>query len=249
MLDSAWSTEIRPGANLLPCPAPQGVRFRLGLTTAQLSEPTSDVPGTLLRVRVDGDSPLARDVGATAWQFYSYDLVMRQPDPAKVAVAYPAATSPDWFVSGFERGASELGGTAAVVDEKVGEGRAVLFGGEPNFRAFTDGTAQLLVNAITGPDPSPRVAGTGLPAPSGAAAALPQAESPIRVSVKAADAARTTALLRSVGAQWRERRSGDAVQYVIDNPRGLPVDHHPFAGRLASLIRGSGIDPIAVTLP
>ncbi|XVQ13298.1 M14 family zinc carboxypeptidase [Spirillospora sp. CA-255316] len=226
---------------------------RLGLTTAQLSEPASDVPGTLFRVTVDGGSPLARDVGATAWQFYSYDLVMRQPDPAKVAVAYPAATSPDWFVSGFERGASELGGTAAVVDEKVGEGRTVLFGGEPNFRAFTDGTAQLLVNAITGPDPSPRAAGTGLPAPSGAAAAraaaLPRAESPIRVSVKAADAARTAALLRSVGARWRERRTGDAVQYVIDNPRGLSADHHPFAGRLASRIRGSGIDPIAVTLP
>jgi hypothetical protein len=224
---------------------------RLGLTTAQLSEPTSDVPGTLLRVNVDGKSPLAKDVGAAAWQFYSYDLVMRQPDPAKVAVAYPAATSPDWFVSGFERGASELGGTAAVVDEAVGKGRTVLFGGEPNFRAFTDGTAKLLVNAILGPDPAPGA--SVLKAPSGVtakrAASLPRAESPIRISVKAADAARTVALMRAAGAKWAERRNGDAVHYVIDNPRGLSVDHHPFAGRLASQIRKSGITPIAVTLP
>ncbi|MFB4316676.1 M14 family zinc carboxypeptidase [Actinomadura sp. 21ATH] len=226
---------------------------RLGLTTAQLSEPTSDVPGTLFRVNVDRESPLAGGVGATAWQFYSYDLVMRQPDPAKVAVRYPAADSPDWFVSGFERGAAELGGTAAVVDEPVGEGRTVLFGGEPNFRAFTDGTAKLLANAILGPDPRPGAAALAAPAPSGAAAAkaaaLPQAESPIRVSVKAADAARTAALMRSVGARWAERRGGDAVHYVIDNPRGLPADRHPFAGRLAAEIRRSGITPIAVTLP
>ncbi|WP_285695025.1 M14 family zinc carboxypeptidase [Actinomadura sp. NBRC 104412] len=226
---------------------------RLGLTTTSLSEPTSDVPGTLFRVTVDASSPLARNVGPTVWQFYSYDLIMKQPDPAKVAVAYPAVTSPDWFVSGFERGAAELGGTAAVVDEPVGEGRAVLFGGEPNFRAFTDGTAELLVNAILGPDPSARVSGLAEAAPSQEAArraaALPRAESPIRVSVEAADAARTGALLRSVGATWTERRSGDAVRYVIDNPQGLPVDHHPFAGRLASLIRRSGITPIAVTLP
>ena len=228
---------------------------RLGLTTTRLSEPTSDVPGTLFRVTVKGDSPLARDVGATAWQFYSYDLVMRQPDPAKVAVAYPAADSPEWFVSGFERGASELGGTAAVVDEKVGRGRAVLFGGEPNFRAFTDGTARLLVNAIVGPDPSPGTTATGLaaPAPSSAAAKraaeLPSAESPIRVTVRAADAARTAALLRSFGARWYERRIGDTVRYVIDNPRGLPVDQHPYAGRLVSRMRGSGIEPVAVTLP
>ncbi|GAA2447602.1 hypothetical protein GCM10010191_76060 [Actinomadura vinacea] len=226
---------------------------RLGLTSTRLSEPASDVPGTLFRVKVKGGGPLARNVGATAWQFYSYDLVMKQPDPAKVAVAYPAADSPDWFVSGFERGSAELGGTAAVVDERFGTGRTVLFGGEPNFRAFTDGTAQLLVNAIVGPDPSDRAAGAVLAGPSGTvaeqAAGLPRTESPIRVSVKAADAARTVALLRAAGAKWTERRRGDAVHYVIDNPRGLSVDHHPFAGQLASQIRKAGIAPIAVTLP
>src|SRR3712207_6973997 len=47
---------------------------------------------------------------------------------------------PDFFVSGFADGAEELGGTAAVIDEPVGDGRAVLFSFEPNFRAFTDGT-------------------------------------------------------------------------------------------------------------
>ncbi|RKS74945.1 RNase H-fold protein (predicted Holliday junction resolvase) [Actinomadura pelletieri DSM 43383] len=221
----------------------------LGLTTATLAEPTSDIPGTLLRVKVDGASPLSKGVGATAWNFTSYDLVMRAS--SGVVVSYPRPDSPDWFVSGFERGAAELGGTAAVVDQPVGAGRSVLFAAEPNFRAFTDGTAKLLANAILGPDPAgaqaPRADATAKAAQQ--AAALPSYESPIRVSVKTADAAKAAAVLRSVGAAWAERRGGDVVHYVIDNPRGLPTDHHPFAGRLPSLIRKAGIAPIAVTLP
>ncbi|WP_258938612.1 M14 family zinc carboxypeptidase [Actinomadura luteofluorescens] len=222
---------------------------RLGLTTATLAEPTSDIPGTLLRVKVDGASPLSKGVGVTAWNFTSYDPVMKAS--SGVVVSYPQADSPDWFVSGFERGASELGGTAAVVDQPLGKGRSVLFAAEPNFRAFSDGTAKLLYNAILGPDPAkaaaPQAAATAKAAQE--AAQLPSYESPIRVSVKAADAAKAESLLRAAGATWTRRDAGGVVHYVIDNPRGLPADHHPFAGRLPSLIRKAGITPVAVVLP
>ncbi|TDE39393.1 M14 family zinc carboxypeptidase [Actinomadura sp. 6K520] len=222
---------------------------RLGLTTATLSEPTSDIPGTLFRVKVDEDGPLAEDVGGTVWNFTAYDLVMRAS--SGVAAAYPEADSPEWFVSGFERGAAELGGTAAVVDQPAGEGRSVLFAAEPNFRAFTDGTAKLLYNAILGPAPERAAAPRAAAAAEAArrAAALPSHESPIRVSVRASDAAAAASVLRSVGATWDEGRDGGVVHYVVDNPRGLPTDHHPFAGRLPSLIAEAGIDPVAVTLP
>ncbi|MFG2014183.1 M14 family zinc carboxypeptidase [Actinomadura geliboluensis] len=220
---------------------------RLGLTTATLAEPTSDIPGTLFRVKVDGSSPLAKGVGPAAWNFTSYDLMMNAS--SGVAAAYPPADSPDWFVSGFERGAAELGGTAAVVDQPVGAGRSVLFAAEPNFRAFSDGTAKLLYNAILGPDPAVAAAPQGTAKAVREAAELPSYESPIRVSVKAADAAKAASVLRSLGAAWAETRAGGTVHYVIDNPRGLPVDHHPFAGRLPSLIRAAGIAPVAVTLP
>lgn len=220
---------------------------RLGLTTATLAEPTSDIPGTLFRVKVDGSSPLSKGVGATAWNFTSYDLVMKAS--SGVAVSYPAADSPDWFVSGFERGAAELGGTAAVVDQAVDKGRSVLFAADPNFRAFSDGTAKLLYNAILGPDPARAPQATATAKAAEQAAGLPSYESPIRVSVKAADAAKAAAVLRAAGATWAESRSGGVVHYVVDNPRGLPTDHHPFAGRLPSLIRKAGIDPVAVVLP
>lgn len=222
---------------------------RLGLTTATLTEPASDIPGTLFRATVDEESPLAKGVGGTVWNFTSYDAVMRAS--SGVAVRYPAAGSPGWFVSGYQLGGEELGGTAAVVDQPVGAGRSVLFAAEPNFRAFTDGTAGLLYNAILGPDPErparPRAAAAA--EASRSAAALPAYESPIRISVRAGDAGAAESVLRSVGATWDERRDGDAVRYVIDDPRGLPVDHHPFARRLPSLIAEAGIVPLAVTLP
>ncbi|MFD0691355.1 M14 family zinc carboxypeptidase [Actinomadura fibrosa] len=221
----------------------------LGLTTATLTAPTSDIPGTLFRVKVDAGSPLAKGVGGTAWNFTSYDPVMRAS--TGVVASYPAVDSPDWFVSGFQSGASELGGTAAVVDQPVGRGRSVLFAAEPNFRAFSDGTAKLLYNAVLGANPrnaaAPQPSATAKAAEQ--AAGLPFFESPVRVSVKAADAAATASVLRSVGATWSERRAGDVVHYVVDNPRGLSADHHPFAGRLPSLIRKAGITPVAVTLP
>src|SRR4029450_872847 len=123
----------------------------LGVTTATLAEPTSDIPGSLLRVRVDRDSPLGTDVGPFAWAFYAYDLVMRASDPAQVAVAYPPAASPDFFVSGFADREEELGGTAAVIDEPVGDGRAVLFSFDANFRALSHATCLVLRNTVRCP--------------------------------------------------------------------------------------------------
>jgi hypothetical protein len=150
----------------------------------------SDVSGSLFRVDVSGKSPLAQGVGDTAWQFYISDTVMTEQDPARVAVSYPAATSPDWFVSGYQRGGEELGGTAAVVDEPIGKGRTVVFGGEPNFRAFSDGTAKLLFNAITGPSPVAKVSPEAGTLATQAAAKLSELESPIRVTlVRTASAA------------------------------------------------------------
>jgi hypothetical protein len=187
----------------------------LGITTATLAEPTSDIPGSLLRVRVDRGSPLGKDVGPFAWAFYAYDLVMRASDPAQVAVAYPPAGDPDFFVSGFAAGAEELGGTAAVIDEPVGDGRAVLFSFEPNFRAFTDGTQRLLRNAVLGPAPAAPAEAAGAAARAGqvaeakaAAGRLSDLERPLRVAVAAAGAAETERLLRGFGARFETHRSG-----------------------------------------
>jgi hypothetical protein len=222
---------------------------RLGLTTAVLRDAKSDVPGSLFRVDVSGKSPLAQGVGATAWQFYISDTVMTEQDPARVAVSYPAATSPDWFVSGYQRGGEELGGTAAVVDEPIGKGRTVVFGGEPNFRAFSDGTAKLLFNAMTGPNPVAKVSPEARTPATQAAAKLTALESPIRVTVHSTDAPRTAGVLRSLGARWVEQQAGGLTLYAIDNPQALSADQHPWSGRLPQLLRGAGVAPVTVIIP
>ncbi len=195
------------------------------------------------------ESPLSKDVGPFAWAFYAYDLVMRASDPAQVAVAYPPAASPDFFVSGFAAGEEELGGTAAVIDEPVGDGRAVLFSFEPNFRAFTDGTQRLLRNAVFGPAPeaaaptrAEAAARAGQVATARAAAGrLSTLDRPIRVTVAAAGAAETERLLRGYGARFETRRAGGQVHFLVANPRGLAADEHPFATDLARRLRDRGV--------
>jgi len=40
-----------------------------------------------------------------------------------------------------------------LVDEPMGDGRTIVFSVDPNFRAWTEGTQQILWNAILGPNP------------------------------------------------------------------------------------------------
>ncbi|MFF5206390.1 M14 family zinc carboxypeptidase [Streptosporangium sp. NPDC000396] len=223
-----------------------------GISGVILAEPTSDVPGSLLRTNV-AEGPLGEGVGPDVMQFYAYDLVMRASDPSHVVASYPSADSPDWFLSGFARGAEELGGTAAVVDEPVGGGHAVLFAAEPNFRAFTDGTAKILVNAITADLPAATSrARTLAPAPdsSRAAAAIPDRGSPIRLTVPAPDRDKARAVLTGFGATWTEQAAtGGAVRFTVANPGDLGLDEHPWAAKLPAALRTAGVSPLAVVLP
>ncbi|GAA3810997.1 hypothetical protein GCM10022226_34320 [Sphaerisporangium flaviroseum] len=228
-----------------------------GLSTATFTEPTSDVPGSLLRVNV-AKGPLAAGVGPTAWSFYEYDLLMRASNPSQAVVSYPAADSPDWFVSGFASGAEELGGTTAVLDEPVGQGHVVLFAAEPNYRALTDGTTRLLTNAITADLPRSPAARSLTPSPdsrtspdaTAAAAAIPDRESPIRITVDPADKAKVASALSGFGAKWTEQAAPDgAVRFVVDNPGGLSLDEHPWATKISAALRTAGVTPLAVVLP
>jgi hypothetical protein len=230
---------------------------RLGLTTARLSEPKSDIAGTLIRVQVNESSPLAAGVGPFNWVFYDYDLVMRASDPSQVALRYPAAASSDFFVSGFARGEEELGETAAVIDEPVGAGSVILSSTDPNFRAWTVGMQQVLWNAVLGPE-----AGTGVAARAGssaragkeraarsAAESIADLESPLRISVPATSADAVEALLGRYGATYTLRRTGSKATFLVANPGGLTGDDHPFAAALPGDLAAAGVPILAFTAP
>jgi hypothetical protein len=230
---------------------------RLGIATALLSEPKSDIAGTLLRVRSNESSPLAADVGPFNWVFYDYDLVMRASDPSHIAFSFPAATSPDFFVSGFARGQEELGGTAAVIDEPVGAGSVILSSTDPNFRAWTAGMQKVLWNAVFGPDASAGIAArAGSPSRAGkeeaaraAAASIAALESPLRISVRSNGAATVEALLGRYQATYTVRQAGSRTTFLVPSPGGLTGDDHPFAVALAEDLARAGVRVLAFKAP
>jgi hypothetical protein len=190
-------------------------------------------------------------VGRFAWAFYEFDAVMRASSPTHVAVEFPPAASPDWFVSGFAQGAEELGGTAAVVDEPIGSGRSTVFSVEPNFRAFTTGFQKILRNALlsdaTG---AVRAARAGAAARARrAAAAVEGRSSDIRLAVRAGSAARAGRVLDRFGARYRRGREGSTVAFTIANPGELTADEHPFARHLPAALERAGVRTIAFRAP
>lgn len=109
-------------------------------------------PGAILRVQVDGNHPLGwgyeRDAAVMMVGSPAFDGC--QADPARVTtpVTYHAT---DHLLSGWIMGAELLAGKAALVDVRVGSGRAILFGFRPQFRAQARGTYRFLFNALLYP--------------------------------------------------------------------------------------------------
>ena len=248
---------VNGGGHLISWRGGTEVAAELGLTTAELSDPTSDIPGSLLRVRLDPDSPLHSGVGDEAYAFYEYDDVMRASSPDDVAVSFPPADSSDWFISGFADGAEELGGTAAVVDEPVGNGRATVFSVDPNYRAFTTGFQEILRNALLGDPLSERgapAAGSAARAPLEdrarlAAERLIGSADAIRLSVRPESEAGARSVLDGFGASYQIQRSPGRVGFVIANPGGLTADEHPFARQLPAALEDAGVATIALRMP
>ncbi len=222
---------------------------RLGLTTATAAEPTSDIPGSLVRVQLDARSPLGTGVGRTAYAMYEYDLVWDAPADA-TPVRYPMAGDADWFVSGFADGEEQLHGTAAVVDQGYGEGRVVLFGFDPNFRAFTGGTAEILRNAVLGPEPgslhraAPRRAAR---LAAGSVGVVPVDDRMV-LTVRPAAADRVAALLADHRADVRVTRTPGRTSFRVDLG-GSTADEHPWAATVAQEVSALGDAVVAVRLP
>ncbi len=221
---------------------------QLGLTTATLSSPTSEIPGSLVRARVAAGSALGQGVGAEVWSFVEYDPVLRASDPATVAVSYPMA-EPDFFVSGFAEGEDELKDTAAVTDEGYRDGRVVLFASDPNFRAFTDGTQKVLRNALVGADPAHLASGSpgARAAATAAAAGVPDLGGALLVTVRPGLADRTGSLLSAYGLTSTRSSARGGVRFRVDGFGS--ADQNPVSRDLARALRGLGGGVVAVRLP
>jgi hypothetical protein len=210
-------------------------------------------PGSLFRVRVNDGSPLAAGVGPFAWTLDDARYVLSSGAGASVPLRYPDAGSSDFFVSGQADGAAALGGRPAATDERVGRGRVVAFGFDPNFRAFADGTEKLLRNAVFGADPATARASAARTASTRRAVRatrrLTVAKDPLRLVVRARGERKATRILARFGADYRVLRARRRVQFVVANPTRAQGDEHPYARELGVALRSAKVPVVLYRVP
>ncbi|HEX2240203.1 MAG TPA: M14 family zinc carboxypeptidase [Actinomycetota bacterium] len=222
---------------------------RHGYTTAELTTSGAAIPGTLFRVRVKDRGPVSLGALRRAYWYNLGEDLLSLSESGRNVATYPS-TATNIFFSAYAEGEGELKGTAALVHEKLGDGQVVLFSGEPNFRAFTEGSAFFLANALLLQRPplqlvdvaSPSVATAVRQAMKSAARQTATGPGrPIRIEVPAAQTRHTLELLREFDDSVSVAHRGDRAVFEFLNPQGLDVEGHPFAYRLLPSLRDAGI--------
>jgi zinc carboxypeptidase len=116
--------------------------------------PQSDfnIPGSLLRVYVDDQHPVGygmpKEVAAFVDAPLAFQTSSPAPDTQRSVIAWYPDDAKDILLSGYAHGAERLERKAAVVSFTRGKGKIVMFGFRVQHRAQTEGTFQMLFNAI-----------------------------------------------------------------------------------------------------
>jgi hypothetical protein len=103
------------------------------------------VPGSLLKVVLDTDNPIAYGMPRETAVFFNENAAFDIGGRAAAVATYPL-TSP--LMSGWILGEEKLHGKTAVADVPVGRGRIILLSIRPQFRAQVRGTYKLLFNSL-----------------------------------------------------------------------------------------------------
>jgi hypothetical protein len=221
-----------------------------GLTTSTETTATGlQVPGTLFHVRLNHASPITLGAPRDAYWYHLGEDVLSPSTTGVNGGVFPRKPPTFWF-SGYAEGEQALRGSAGLVDETSGDGHVILFSGEPNFRAFTEGTQFLLANALIYPKGT-HTSSTDVRSPVARAAVRTAMASwhppfgpgrPLRIEVALGDVATARSVLRGLGAaDIRTARAGGSAFLTIPNPDDLDVEQHPFAGQIIPALRRAGV--------
>ena len=121
--------------------------LKVSNTVARIDPASFYVPGSILEVDLEEESPLARGLGnsVNAWYWGSSRAFDVSEPEATVAARYGRGNP---LRSGWLLGPEHLAGKAAVVEVSVGKGSVVLIGFQPNYRSQSVATWPLLFNAM-----------------------------------------------------------------------------------------------------
>ena len=229
-----------------------------GLTSARFKRaPGLQVPGSMFRIDLDDSSPLTLAAPDFAYQFNLGEDILKPTTTGTNVATYPES-EPDWFVSGFARGTGPVRGSSALVDEELGDGRVVLFSGEPNYRAFTEGTQHLIANALAYPRSEFNSAARDVSSPAAATAvaaaqlSVPPAigpGQPLRLEVPAEQGARALEVVRGLGVVGVTlATAGDSAILSIPNPRELDLRELEYGPEVLPALEAAGIEVLSGVL-
>jgi hypothetical protein len=133
-------------------------QFKLPVRNVVAGLPRTEfyVPGSILSIELDTSHPLAVGMPKQTIAWVEDSPVFEVADvegasvpatKARVVATYPAEQNP--LLSGWLLGADKLKGKAALVEVQMGEGRIILFGFRPQYRAQSLATYPLLFNALS----------------------------------------------------------------------------------------------------
>jgi hypothetical protein len=104
-------------------------------------------PGSMLRVVPNAAHPWSRAFASDNAIWFESSPAFEITDPAR-ATAIATYPSTDPLLSGWLLGGERLAGKAALVEARVGQGRVILFGFRPQYRAQSSATYRLLWEAL-----------------------------------------------------------------------------------------------------
>jgi Zinc carboxypeptidase len=103
------------------------------------------VPGSILEVSVDTDDPIGFGSKPTVPVFFELSPAFKAGGEAR-SIAHYISDHP--LLSGWLLGGKYLNGASALVQEKQGEGRIILFGFRPQYRGQSEVTYKMFYNAL-----------------------------------------------------------------------------------------------------
>jgi hypothetical protein len=221
-----------------------------GFTSSSLSTPAGlGVPGTMFRVALNHQSPVTLGAPDFAYWYGLGEQLMAPSSTGVTAGTYPL-TEPDFFVSGYASGADVLKGTAALVDEKLGAGRVILFSGEPDYRVYTDGTAFLLANAIAYPlSVAPAAIDVTSSAAASAVSAAVASAGPetgpgqaLQIEVPTNQVKAALTAISAYTTDVTVKRARNSGFLTIPNPDGLDAEDNPLAFELLPALAAAGVE-------